>query len=317
MDVSDILAAHAAKQKAVTVEKDIPLEVDAGYLTVTDLNPVDKESYEADLEEYLAATARDGVQTLIASLFSLPTTSSQDGPLAQLPAPTTQLPRAKPLPKPKPPTKWEQFAKAKGIQKKRKEKKVWDEEKQEWVDRWGWKGANKQKETQWITEVPANADVDYDPVKVARDERKARVAKNERQHQQNVSRATQSNGPSSTAPPIAERKKDIDRTLAVTRASTASMGKFDRKLDGEKKLKGMKRKFEPTEIAAANEKSHNLAILAKLDREPASKKSKSSAQGSSSSDILNVRKAIRTASRGNGSAALARESGGKGKKGRR
>ena len=63
MDVSDILAAHDAKQyvytlqslafysgdlcrKAVTVEKDIPLEVDAGFLTVTDLNPVDKESYE-------------------------------------------------------------------------------------------------------------------------------------------------------------------------------------------------------------------------------------------------------------------------------
>ena len=63
MDVSDILAAHDAKQyvhilqslafhsgdlcrKAVTVEKDISLEVDAGFLTVTDLNPVDKESYE-------------------------------------------------------------------------------------------------------------------------------------------------------------------------------------------------------------------------------------------------------------------------------
>lgn len=103
------------------------------------------------------STARDGVQTLIASLFSLPTTSSADGPLAQLPTPTTLLPRAKPLPKPKPPTKWEQFAKAKGIQKTRKEKKIWDEEKQEWVDRWGWKGVNKKEETQWLTEVRANA----------------------------------------------------------------------------------------------------------------------------------------------------------------
>ena len=103
------------------------------------------------------STARDGVQTLIAALFSLPTTSSQDGPLAQLPPPTTQLPRAKPLPKPKPLTKWEQFAKAKGISHRKKEKKVWDEEKQEWVDRWGWKGANKKEEVQWLTPVPANA----------------------------------------------------------------------------------------------------------------------------------------------------------------
>lgn len=114
-------------------------------------------SLRADLEEYLTTTARDGVQAMIAALFSLPTTSSADGPLAQLPPPTTQIPRAKPLPKPKPPTKWEKFASAKGIQKKRKDKKVWDEEKQEWVDRWGWKGANKQEEVQWLMEVPANA----------------------------------------------------------------------------------------------------------------------------------------------------------------
>ena len=33
-------------RQAITVEKEIPLEVDAGLLTVTDLNPVDKESYE-------------------------------------------------------------------------------------------------------------------------------------------------------------------------------------------------------------------------------------------------------------------------------
>ena len=74
------------------------------------------------------STARDGVQTLVASLFSLPTTSSEDGPLAQLPPPTTQLPRAKPLPKPKPLTKWEQFAKAKGIQHKKKDKKGKDDD---------------------------------------------------------------------------------------------------------------------------------------------------------------------------------------------
>ncbi|TFK94225.1 RRS1-domain-containing protein [Polyporus arcularius HHB13444] len=308
MDVSDILASHEAKQKAVTVEKDIPLEIDAGFLTVTDLNPVDKESYDADREEYLMSIARDGAQALLAALFSLPTTSSPDGPLAQLPPPTTQLPRAKPLPKPKPPTKWEQFAKAKGIHKTRKDKKVWDEAKQEWVNRWGWKGANKDKEVQWITEVRANADVDHDPVKAARDARKARVAKNEKQHQQNLARAMPLPvGTSSTGAP-ADRKRQIDRTLAVTRTSTASMGKFDRRLEGEKKLKGVKRKFDPTEISAASEKSRDLAILSKLDKEPSTKKTKSSE--SSASDVLNVRKAIRSASKGKGSAALAREAGG-------
>ena len=59
------------------------------------------------------------------------------------------------------------------------------------------------------------------------------MAKNERQHTQNLAKAGAGTG---------ARKRDIDRTLAMTRMSTASMGKFDRVLDGEKKLRGVKRK---------------------------------------------------------------------------
>ena len=110
-----------------------------------------------DLEDSLRSNARDGVQTLLGSLFSLPITPSSDGPLAQLPPPTTPLPRAKPLPKPKPPTKWERFAAAKGIQHKKRDRKEWDEERQEWTNRWGREGKNKQIEDQWLTEVPHNA----------------------------------------------------------------------------------------------------------------------------------------------------------------
>ena len=164
-------------RKSVLVDKDIPPDVDTGFLTVTDTNPLDKESYtyvspplplhttcltsiflpSHVREAYLQANARDGVQLLVAALFSLPIQSSPEGPLGKLPAPTTQLPRAKPLPKPKPPTKWEKFARAKGIQSRRHDRKVWDEERQTWVARWGWKGKNKAEETQWLHEVPANA----------------------------------------------------------------------------------------------------------------------------------------------------------------
>ena len=117
--------------------------------------PTKKPSH--DREAYLQSTARDGIQLLLGALFSLPTLSSPEGPLAQLPPPTTQLPRTKPLPKPKPPTKWERFARAKGIQSQRRDKKIWDDERQSWVPRWGWKGKNKDEETQWLHEVPANA----------------------------------------------------------------------------------------------------------------------------------------------------------------
>ncbi|KAI0312590.1 RRS1-domain-containing protein [Amylostereum chailletii] len=300
MDVSGILAAQAAKHKSITVEKDIPLEVDAGFLTVTDPNPIDKEEYEENLEQCLQSTARDGIQVLLASLFTLPTQSSPDGPLAKLPPPTTQLPRAKPLPKPKPPTKWEKFARAKGIQQTKREKKVWDEEKQEWVNRWGWGGKNKELETQWLTEVPANAETDFDPSKKARDERKARVAKNERQRHQNLARA-QGQGPKSERE---EHKSAIEHTLATTRLSTASMGKFDKKLEGEKKLRGIKRKFEPTESSVDGEKKSNLAILSKIGG--TTKRSKHEG----TDDTLNVRKAVRFASKGQGGAALGRKMAG-------
>jgi hypothetical protein len=40
------LLKGACGRKSVLVEKDIPPDVDAGFLTVTDTNPLDKESYE-------------------------------------------------------------------------------------------------------------------------------------------------------------------------------------------------------------------------------------------------------------------------------
>lgn len=55
-------------------------------------------------------------------------------------------------------TKWQAFAAAKGIAPKpKKDRLVYDEEKQEYVPRWGYKGKNKDKEDQWIHEVPNNA----------------------------------------------------------------------------------------------------------------------------------------------------------------
>lgn len=313
MDVSNLLAAQASKFQSVTVEKDTPLDVDAGFLTVTDHNPIDEDSYRSNLEEYLKSTARDGIQALVAALYALPTESSVDGSFAKLPPPTTQLPRAKPLPKPKPLTKWEKFAAVKGIQKKRRDKKVWDEEKQEWVNRWGRDGKNKEKEDQWIHEVKANADVDFDPAQEARNERKSRVAKNERQRLQNLARAQAAQSERE------QRKEELEKTLAATRTSTASMGKFDKKLEGDKKIRGVKRKFDPTEVSAEKEKQASLAVLSQLDGD--AKRAK--IEKGTGDDVVNVRKAIRAVSKGKGGVALGREvskrskDSGKSKRGKR
>jgi regulator of ribosome biosynthesis len=95
------------------------------------------------------------------------TSTAHDGILLTLPAPNIVLPRFKPLPTPKPPTKWELFSRKKGIGKyntklgsgggsaeaERRRKLVYDEEKGEWMPRWGYKGKNKKGEDDWLVEI--------------------------------------------------------------------------------------------------------------------------------------------------------------------
>ena len=112
-----------------------------------------------------------------------------------------------------------------------------------------------------------STDIDHDPSKVARVERKARVAKNERQMTQNIARAQGEGavvGPSSRE----QRKNEINRTLATSRVSTASMGRFDKVLEGEKS-KGVKRKVRslllfvmygrPTRVCSLNPQRYLLS----------------------------------------------------------
>ena len=112
----------------------------------------------------------------------------------------------------------------------------------------------------------------------------------------------------------AVRKRDIDRTLAMTRTSTASMGKFDRVLDGEKKLRGIKRKvsvpaclpqphessllspqFNPIEKSVHAERSANMALIKHIGNGGGSlaKKAIRQAVGDGAEDVVNVRKAVR------------------------
>ncbi|KIO29466.1 hypothetical protein M407DRAFT_21365 [Tulasnella calospora MUT 4182] len=301
MDLSAVVAqqtaAQAAKYKSVAVEKEIPLEADVGLLTIIDPNPIDAEAYQADREVHLQALARDGVQALLAQVFALPTKSSIHGPLAILPQPTTKLPRAKPLPKPRMLTKWEKFANAKGISHRKRINKVWDEEKKEWVARWGYRGKNKEAEQQWLHEIPANKPADYDPRAEARKARKERKDKNELAKQKNLEYNARM-----------QAKRDvIDRSVARSRMSTASMGKFDKTLEGEKKPRGVKRKFAPNE-ASSTEKERSMALISKLDGKPVSKKARIDPRPNPgrTEDVLNVRKAVKFASRGAGSLALGR-----------
>ena len=60
------------------------------------------------------------------------------------------------MPAAKKPTRWEEYAKVKGITKRKKGRMVWDEAAKEWKPRWGYKRANDETKD-WVIEVPTQA----------------------------------------------------------------------------------------------------------------------------------------------------------------
>jgi len=155
------------------------------------LDPIRGASLEVN-EEYLLSKANDGCTELIRSLWALPTEVSDAGPLVTLPTyDEIRLPRAMPPPPPKQETKWEKFAKAKGIplNKEKRSRKVWDEATGSWMFRHGYEKANK-KENEWpIMEVGANDNPYEDPWEKQREEKGARVNQNIERRMKNEERA--------------------------------------------------------------------------------------------------------------------------------
>lgn len=154
------------------------IELDLGRLTAFDLNPVDTEAFADDgesAEKVLLHSAQKSTKVLMDSILSLPREKTEDEVLLLLPKPWFELPRAKPLPKEKPKSKWQQFADKKGIKKKHREGKlVYDEQSGEWVPSWGYKGKNKDAENQWLVELKENDNSTEDPRTAARKERLGR-----------------------------------------------------------------------------------------------------------------------------------------------
>ncbi|KAI0857906.1 ribosomal biogenesis regulatory protein [Xylaria cubensis] len=157
----------------VAVERPTPYTFDLGLLLAHDANPIntstpaETSSMDVDpLEAQLIATARDGAQGLINQLLTTcPISSTPQGVLLSLPAPSTALPREKPLPQLKAPTKWEQFAAKRGIKPKTREQRrmksqKFNEATGQWEKTWGFNKDGridrKQKgmvQQDWLVEV--------------------------------------------------------------------------------------------------------------------------------------------------------------------
>ncbi|KAI8993186.1 ribosomal biogenesis regulatory protein [Pilobolus umbonatus] len=193
MDVTEILEAHKSKFDPITVEKLVPLEFDVNLLTAFDTGALDESLIKQNdqIEQYIKDLTRDNTQLLVNELFKLPVQSADAGVLAQLPNRISILPREKPLPKDKPLTRWEKFAKVKGIQNKKRDRMVLNEETGEYSPRWGYKGAKKEGklDEDWLLPVPDHGDPMEDQYAKVREEKKGRVEKNTKRRRRNADEA--------------------------------------------------------------------------------------------------------------------------------
>ncbi|NXL65017.1 RRS1 protein, partial [Chordeiles acutipennis] len=243
--VEEVLAVaeeqEAEKRRSVTVEKELELEFDLGNLLALDRNPPPAAGLRGAgprREALLRALARDNTQLL-------------------------------PPPRPRPPTRWEQFARLKGIRRRKRTSLVWDEQAKEWRRRWGYRRAGGDPARAWLAEVPAGADPEEDQFARLRREKRERVARNELNRLRNLARAHRT----ATAVPAAplhptghQSREELGRVARVARVSTASLGRFQPRLPKESaeppsRSGGRKRRFEPLLGNLSAERSRQLELL--------------------------------------------------------
>lgn len=185
--------------------------LDVGNLMAFDPRPIDPSDLRGPKRDsWLKDSATIATQLLIDKIFQLPVERVEEVYVAKLPAPETTLPREKPVPKKKPPTKWEQYAKLKGIQKKKKSRMVFDEASGEWKPRWGYQRKDDSTK-QWCIEIKSNEDPYQDFFSKRTQERNERAAKNELQRLRNVARATKGKVPGVGATPTVVDQSKPDK----------------------------------------------------------------------------------------------------------
>jgi regulator of ribosome biosynthesis len=245
-------------------------------------------SYENVAPEELDQKAVELTQTLVGAVFSLPAERSDVGPLAQLPAGQTVLPRGKPIPQPKAPTRWEQFAREKGIQKRKKSAMEWDPVDKKYKPRWGYGRVDKDdqanpNEEKWVVDAKEGDALGSDPWLERRKAKRERITAQGKNERRNMAVAAKSSTATSgskshvlnhvdetlvrrinQAAPGGHNmsKNDLETQVKLAQRSTASMGKFDVKRDAEPKLKVKSKKERAT--GTGNERDTNMQILNRI-----------------------------------------------------
>ncbi|KAM0854009.1 hypothetical protein ACQ4PT_050708 [Festuca glaucescens] len=240
-------------------------EVDLGHLLAYDPSHhlAAVPSSRVELREECLRKATALAQAVADALFALPATEGRDGPVVRLPPPTNRLPREKHVSITSPlsyhlrcPTINNQPLR---IVNRKKNKRTWDEQTNSWKRNYGYDRVNDDRD---IPIIEAKMTDGVDPFAKRREEKKGRVDKQEKNRLGNLRNAAKVGAlPShiqlaATAIPITgtkadlprkSKKEDLENVAGMASSATASGGKFDKKLPGEKPLKkaGKHRKFLP------------------------------------------------------------------------
>lgn len=256
-----------AKQDEATKREGEGIIAGEFELDLGNLLAFDKQEQPKNLSP--RSQAQRCVQELFNHVFELPATQSEVGPLADLPPPSTPIPREKSLPKEKPLTKWEKYAKDKGIKKQKKSRMVWDETAREYRPRWGAGRANNTLE-EIVKEDKAEEMQAYgaeDPWILEKMKKKERVEKQKKRELVNRKRAVKDQSkdmPATldiTTNTPRRQKSSIERAVVLAQKSTASMGKFDKLMSDEPKIMS-KPKHAP--LDTAEEQKQNLKIVERV-----------------------------------------------------
>jgi regulator of ribosome biosynthesis len=293
------------------------LEYDLRYLAAFDSRALDETKLASpeERDSFLDELAQQSAQLLIKHIFQLPVEKTDIGPVVTLPASTTRLPRSQHVPKEKALTRWQKFAQEKGIVKRKRSRMVWDEAAEEWRPRFGYKRANDDT-GDWAVPVKDGDDPMADPWERRRMEKQKRVIQNKLNQIRNLERAQGGKGVPAGIPtqvtmqeghvsgvtgqgkrkrakPGGESKDTKAARLRAAQGATASMGKFDKRLEGEPAVRRRVKAGKLPNESAGVSASRDSKMLDKLLRGPQVSDTQAAAAFSGGGEFL-------TAQRGGG-----------------
>jgi len=233
---------------------------------------VDTRSYDNLAENEILARANKNFEGIIQALLKLKDKAKDDKSALSdekailevtLPPKLTEFPRQKPIPKPKPLTKWEKFRIQKGLRPhEKKPRLVYDEITKDWVPRYGF-GSKKHIEDAANGIIEDNTGIPLsqrDPFDERKQKKDLIVEKQKLRELKNKMAAARTE----------KAKSEINDALKIAQRSTASRGKFDKKVEKEPDQKPQKEKIDQSKFGLKDEKKRNLDILKIIGKRGAS-----------------------------------------------